>query len=161
MNTGIWGVTRKPSRWLVVPLVGVFLLAGAETHAAPVKWDNLSSREKTVLKSYQSGWSRFSEKKQKVLRRWANLSSSERSRIRSRHKTWKSLSASRQAKIIKQLKRYKQMSPAKRARINAWRKWVKRLPSAEQKKLHRKWGSMSDSERKAYIQQLEKKYGRR
>lgn len=146
----------------VYPLIGMaVLLFSGQVMAGTVKWSELNSNEKAVLKPFVGQWDKFSEKKQKSLRRWAAKSPAERARIRQRYADWNNLSSAQQQKVTKQLNRYKQMPAAKRARLQSWHQWVKSLPVAEQKKLKQLWPTMNDSQRKSYMRALQQKYGNR
>lgn len=144
----------------VYPFIGMtVLLFSGQVMADTVKWSELNRNEQTVLKPFADQWDKFSEKKQKSLRRWAAKSPAERARIKERYADWNKLSPVQQKELTTQLNRYKQMPAAKRARLQAWHKWVKSLPVAEQNKLKQLWPTMSDSQRKAYMQTLQQKYG--
>lgn len=129
--------------------------------AAGVSWDQLSAQEKNILGHLKQHWNKYPAFKQKKMQRWARQSPSQRQLIKKRFQQWSTLSGSRKSQIKKQLKRYKSMSPAKRMKLKAWWRWVKRLPQHEQDKLKRKLPGMSPAQKKAYIRELEAKYGRR
>ncbi|MEB4591466.1 DUF3106 domain-containing protein [Candidatus Thiothrix sp. Deng01] len=137
----------------------VMLLIGGNAMAEPVRWNDLNSTEKSVLKAFQGEWEGFSEKKQNILRRWASKPESERARIKKRYAEWKQLSPQQQRKVAQQLKRFKTMSPSQKARVRAWHEWVQKLPEGERKKLRESWPTMTDAERRAYMKELQKKYG--
>lgn len=135
-------------------------VSSGQAVAGSVKWSQLSGNERAVLAAFAGNWDAFPTSKQQTLRRWAAKSARERERIRSRYAAWKRLSPARQHKIEQQLQRYKRMPPDKRARLKAWRAWVKTLPVAEQRKLSQAWPRLSEAERKAYMQNLRRRYGR-
>lgn len=137
------------------------LFAGGKVMAGSVKWEDLNSNEKSVLKAFQGEWESFPDKTQGSLRRWAAKPATERTRIRKRFGEWKQLSPQQQKKVARQLKRYKEMSPAQKARIRQWHEWVKKLPEGERKKLRELWPGMGDAERRAYMKELQRKYGKR
>jgi hypothetical protein len=63
------------------------------------------------------------------------------------------------AVLQNKLEHYRSLPLAKREKIKKWRNWIKGLPLIEQQKLRERWGKLSNSERKSYIQDLAKKYG--
>lgn len=136
------------------------LFTGGNAMAGSVKWEDLNGNERSVLKAFQKEWESFPDKKQKALRRWASIPATERARIRERFGEWKQLSPPQQKKVARQLARFKAMPPAQKARIKSWHEWVKKLPEDERKKLKQKWPGMTEAERKAYMRDLQKKYGR-
>lgn len=150
----------RPSGLLLV-VFSLFLLLPYPAIAAELDWNQLSERERTTLKPFKSQWKKYSQRTKKTMRAWARLSPVERAKIRKRHAEWQVLGKSSQAKITYMLKRYKSMSRAQRMKLKAWRNWVKKLPKVEQKKLHHRLPGMSMKQRKEYIRQLEKKYGKR
>ncbi|MEZ5478258.1 MAG: DUF3106 domain-containing protein [Thiolinea sp.] len=127
---------------------------------ADTDWDQLSAREQEVLKPFQSQWDNYPAATRQTMQRWAQLSSNERARIRQRHEQWSALSSASRTKIIRKLERYKRMPLSKRLKLKAWHLWVKSLPADEQQRLHDNWPGMSTKERREYIRQLEKKYGK-
>ncbi|PIE00967.1 MAG: hypothetical protein CSA79_01620 [Thiothrix nivea] len=129
--------------------------------AGGISWDRLGASEKTILAPYKQHWNQYSTLKQKKLQRWARQPAAKRKLIKKRFRQWSGLSSVRKSKIKIQLKRYKRMSPRKRLKLKAWWRWVKRLPGHEQEKLKRRLPGMSQQQKKEYIRQLEKKYGRR
>ena len=151
--------TSNASRHLF-PLVGAaVLIMSSQVMADTVKWSELTPTEQNVLQPFAGEWDGFPEARQKTLRRWAAISPEERERIKQRYTQWKQLDSNQQKAISEQLQRYKAMSPDKRARIQAWHKWVKTLPQAEQDKLVQVWSSLSNAQRKAYLQDLRQRYG--
>lgn len=141
-------------------MVMALLLMSGKVMAGSVKWDDLNSNEKKVLKAFQGEWNGLPDKKQNTLRRWAAKPAAERARIRKRYQEWKQLSPAQQQKVSKQLKRYREMPAGQKARLKSWHAWVKKLPDDERKKLRAAWPGMSDTERRAYMKELQKKYGR-
>lgn len=137
------------------------LLASGSVMAGSVKWEALNNTEKSVLKSFQDEWESLPEKTQGSLRRWAAKPAAERAKIKQRYGDWKQLSQPQQQNVAKQLKRYRAMSAQQKARIKQWHEWVKKLPEAERKKLREQWSGMNDAERRAYMKELQGKYGKR
>ena len=157
--TGSWH--RRLWRWSVVCLLfSAGLLAQNIQARESLAWEQLSATEQAVLQPFRQSWGKFDDATRNTMRRWAGLSTRERSKIRQRHLQWQALSAASKVKIIRKLDRYKRMPLAKRLRLQTWRNWVRRLPSAEQSRLHQRWPSMGSKERKEYILNLEKKYGK-
>lgn len=138
---------------------GWCLLTSSVVWAGPIDWNNLNSNEQTVLKNFQGQWKDLSEVQQKTLQRWAAKSPADRGRIKQRYQDWAQLSPAKQQTVIRQLNRYRQMSVEQRARLKAWHQWLKKLPGAEREKIYHLWPSMSDTERRTYINDLQKKYG--
>jgi hypothetical protein len=143
--------------WAVLTLS----LISGNAMAGTVKWEMLDSNEKSVLAAFQKEWESLPDKTQGSLRRWAAKPASERARIKQRFGEWQQLSAIQQKTVAKQLKRYRAMSVEQKARIRQWHEWVKKLPDAERKKLREQWSSMNDAERRAYMKELQGKYGKR
>lgn len=143
--------------WVVLTLS----LVSGNAMAGTVKWETLDSNEKSVLEAFQKEWESLPDKTQSSLRRWAAKPASERARIKQRFGEWQQLSATQQKTVAKQLKRYRAMSAEQKARIQQWHEWVKKLPDAERKKLREQWSSMNDAERRAYMKELQGKYGKR
>ena len=152
-------VRGKQLAGLVLLLFGLFL-SSPPVFAAELGWAQLSERERTILKPFQQRWGKYSAGTRKTMLAWARLSPGKRTKIKKRHAQWGALSATSKAKVISKLNRYKRMPKWKRDKLKAWRKWVKSLPKAEQKKLHKRLPGMGTKQRKEYIQQLEKKYGK-
>ncbi len=143
-------------------LTGVVMLvtaASGQVMADTVRWSQLSAQEQAVLAGFAGQWDGFPASKQQTLRRWAAKPAQERERIRQRYAEWKRLSPASQQKVAQQLQRYKAMPPAKRARLKAWYAWVNTLPVAERQKLRQVWPSMGDAERRAYMEDLRRRYG--
>jgi len=146
----------------IVLLMGIMILMlGKQVCAEPVPWDALGSNEQAVLKPFEHTWGSIPDSKQQTLRRWAAKSPDERARIKQRYNEWRQLPPVRQQQIIRELSRYRQMPADKRARLEAWHQWVRRLPVTEQQKLHDVWPTLSEPQRKAYMQDLQNRYGRR
>jgi len=128
--------------------------------AGSLSWDSLSNQEKTILKSYQTQWLNLTTDKQSSLKRWASLPSEQREHIRSQYSQWKELSPDYRMMLRMKLEHYRSLPPEKREKMKKWRDWMKTLPLSEQNKLHNQWPSLSGLERKQYINELAKKYGR-
>ena len=160
MNRCFYALQRSPGSVGFILMI-VLCLSWNPAYSAGEDWNQLSSREQTVLKPFKSQWDKYSAQTKKTMLSWAKLSSVEREKIKKRHAQWRKLTAARKAKIIRKLDRYKHMSLAKRLKLQAWRKWVKRLPKVEQQKLHKRLPGMNAKQRKAYIHKLEEKYGKR
>ncbi|MGB0845237.1 MAG: DUF3106 domain-containing protein [Thiolinea sp.] len=161
MNKDVSAPRRHKQLVGVMFIVGSLFLLPSTVLAADLGWSQLSARERSVLKPFKSQWESYPAATKKTMRAWARLSSGERAQIKKRHTQWQALGASSKAKIIRKLDRYKRMPLSKRLKLKAWRKWVKSLPKAEQEKLHKRLPGMSTKQRKDYIRQLEKKYGKR
>lgn len=141
-------------------LVMALWVVGGQAMAGSVKWEDLASNEKAVLKAFQGEWNALPDRKQNTLRRWAAKPEAERTRIRKRYQEWKQLSPPQQQKVARQLKRYQSMPAAQKARLKSWHAWVKKLPEDERRKLREAWPGMNDAERRVYMKQLQEKYGR-
>ena len=137
------------------------LVMGKHACAGPVGWGALSGDEQAVLQPFEATWGGIPDAKQQTLRRWAAKPPDERARIKQRYREWRQLPAIRQQQIIRELGRYRQMPADKRARIKAWHQWVKQLPAAERQKLHEIWLTLPEPQRRAYMQDLQNKYGHR
>lgn len=129
--------------------------------AGGVSWEQLSRQEKNILGHLKQRWNTYPAFKQKKMQRWARQPPAKRKLIKKRFQQWSGLSSSRKAKIKQQLKRYKRMSPTKRLKLKAWWRWFSRLPKHEQDKLNRKLPGMSQRQKREYIRQLEREYGKR
>lgn len=145
--------------------IGLFLCfvvlacAVPQSQAGTLKWQDLSRNEQQVLNVFKGDWNSFSSKQQGLLKRWAAKTPAERQQIKKRYKEWHQLSSARKNVIVRQLRRYRQMPAAQRARLKVWHTWIKQLPKQEQKALRQQWSKMDHSERKQYMQALQRKYG--
>jgi replicative DNA helicase len=145
---------------LLLILFNLQMLA-APLHAAGVSWEQLSANEKNVLSHLKQHWNKYPAARQLKMQGWARQSPAQRALIKKRFNQWSTLSNARKDKIKEQLKRYKGMSPARRMKLKAWWRWVSRLPQHEQDKLNSKLPGMNKQQKRDYIRELEKKYGRR
>ncbi len=147
--------------FFVLVFFGAFLCFPGNVNAGSVGWGELSGKEKSVLSDFKQHWSSYSTYKQKKLRRWAQKPLSARNLIKQRFRQWSALSTSSKARIKLELQRYKRMPHSKRMKLKAWWRWVKKLPGPVRRKLEQKLPGMTKAQKRNYIRELERKYGRR
>lgn len=148
----------KTSLFLVLIASLVFALPSIAS-ANSASWDQLSAKEKRFLQKYHDKWDTFSSNKRKLLKQRANLSNAQWQNIKSFFRKWQKLSKAKKQRLKKVIRNYKKQSPSKKKRLRKMQKWVNSLPPNIRATLKSPaWKEKSPQERKAYINELKKKY---